>query len=202
MNINLRQLLYWFPAALLILTSGCTGGKFNSMHLGSYQFYGQPKDYSSVSVRSLKDVTDANVFTNALISKLNESKLFHEVREISAGETAATPLLLEVRIMSAVDQSYSSRAFGPAKSDIGVAGRLVDVGQDKVLLTFELSRLAQGGLLGQGGFFTASDEKMRQAIADWLAEDIIAILRKHSNAKDSSAGSPLKFSSVSVLVCN
>ena len=185
----------------LLIAAGCTGGKMNSPLLGStYPFQGSPT-YDSISVRNLKQVSNSDVFLRELVATLNTSKLYHEVMPISLEDEPKTQLLLEIRLMSNVEQTRLAHAMVGTPDQLGLAGRLIDVKSDTVLVTFELSRSAVGGLLGGGGLFAAGEEAMQKSLADWLSQDIVSILKKRPiipNMKTSFA--PIHVPDISVTV--
>ncbi|MGH7466601.1 MAG: hypothetical protein ACRENP_01310 [Longimicrobiales bacterium] len=132
-----------------------------------------------------------NVYTaqllTGLVEQLRQAALFDDVQPGNATTEPTTPLLLEVRLIRVYDADWASRALTSySESSATVVGRLIDRSTDRVLTTFQRSRGGQGGMLGMGGWLTASSDDMARAHINWIATDIINVLRKIPAASRTS----------------
>jgi hypothetical protein len=81
-------------------------------------------------------------------------------------------------ISSIGKRSWGSRALaGNAETSFEVTGEIR--GHDyNQLLTFTKSRSAQGGLFGVGGWATAGSGQMIKQLTDWVADDVLKVIKK------------------------
>jgi len=174
-------LLFFFSFFLI----ACTGPKFMSTVSGSQENWGKHPTIQSISISPLAKfaVSDSTMdpYTPRLLENLKERMgRISDVRKIvilSPTDSIQTPYLLEISVMNTGKAGWGDRAnnYG-SQSEVSVAGRLIDVKADKALITFRKTRMAQGGMLGIGGWLSAGEKQMSRKLIDWLADDVVTIL--------------------------
>ena len=188
-KISIRLTVFFAFFALVIFT-GCTGPKGMAPNHGSHQTWDSipyQKDLSvKVKAYLVKDASYSwdgknagDLFKEILIEKLERQKLFSKVTAISDTETANTALLLEINMELLTDWDSRARLRNQEHCEVGIAGRLVDVKNDKVILTLAEGRAGFGGILGMGGrMHVASAKRLLKQLMEWVAEDITEVLEK------------------------
>lgn len=121
----------------------------------------------------------AAAFEKELIAA--NSKSFTAVSQ-TEGRDDRVPLALDLKLIDVKRSRYGRRASPLAgagtEAGVAVAGRLVDRRLDRVLVTFATFRKSEGGLIGAGGLFTASEPEMIDQLMRWTAQDLIGALKK------------------------
>lgn len=186
----------------LVLATGCAGPKLMSTKTGSHKALGSITPNQEVSIRGLHTAPPAassdddygeqllyiNHLMDNLAEKLRTNSQFSGVTIVAEADNVATPYMLEVKVVGVNKRGWASRATGfggDTQSKASVAGRLVDVAHDQVVLTFEKSRSSQGGLLGMGGWLSAGEEAIAKKHMEWLADDIVAAIHALAATKTS-----------------
>ncbi|KAF0145386.1 MAG: hypothetical protein FD156_956 [Nitrospirae bacterium] len=181
---------------VLITLSGCAGTtKFMSEPLGSCNKFEPIPSTEKISIKMLRPIAAPTEFSDfaqqtfakILAEKLKESQLYSEVNIVSSNDSISTPLLIEVAIANIGlgrqkrDIGYSSVGV---KGEFSVAGRVVDVSKDKILIICEASRLSDrdtvpltSGLFWEGIAIT-SEKSFIKNLMEWVAEDTVEWFKK------------------------
>ncbi len=185
--MNVYKLMKW-PILTLYFScflTACVGPKLFSESSASQEIWEKQTSIRNISVRPLpifaESDTTFDTYTPLLFEKIKEhlknNPEIEEVKILSPTDSAKTHYLLEVSVMNIGGAGWKNRAlYDNTKSEVSIAGRIIDVASDKAIITFRKTRMAQGGLLGMGGWLSAGEKKMSQKLIDWLAGDIVELL--------------------------
>lgn len=176
---------------ILLVLAGCAGQKVMSRSDGSTQTWGLiPKQKDLLlkvtinkeleSRRKTSEIVFliTSKYKESLIEGLERKNLFKNISAISSNESVTSGLLLETNIEVIDAMGWGARRHGTKESSVGIFGRIVDVSEDKTLLTFSKLRQGSGGLLGMGGLLTPGEKTMLTNLMEWLANDTVEMLEK------------------------
>jgi len=169
---------------------GCAGPKFMSKGYRFQQYWGEIPTQKDLSIKitstPLIEKEQAELFTETLTKGLEGKKLFNKISIISPKEYVKTDIVLEVNIEKMVKTGWWARGgrYADSPCEVGVTGKLVDVKQDKTILTFSRERRGEGGLIGSGGCTRAGEDTMINSLLEWAAEDIVEIIGTKENKEN------------------
>ena len=167
---------------IIFALTGCAGPKFISRGPIFHQYWGDipyQKDLSIIITSSTTiEKEAAELFTETLTKGLESQKLFGKIFVISPIEATKTDIVLEVNIENIIKTGWWARggSYSHEPCSVAVTGKLIDVKQDKTILTFSRERSGEGGLLGIGGWLRAGRNTMTNKLVKWVSDDIVKII--------------------------
>lgn len=173
--------------SLCVLT-GCVGPKFMSNSDGKHEAMRPIPKGQHVIITPFDDAGETEkidnqsmgtYFAGALAQKLLALNSFRQVT-VSASRTDSTAIVIAGSVSSFGSGGWGKRAIvGNAQSNFEATGEIRDRNNNK-LLSFTKSRSAEGGLMGAGGWFTAGGGQMKKQLADWVAADVVKVIKKEA----------------------
>ncbi len=179
-----RPLLPYRGLLILFLGGALTAG--GSENVFSYSKWASIPPNKNVSIRLLRPLcaqVDATKFAleslpPALTEKLKRAESFkgRKVDILPSSEAKPSGLLLEVKPIDVLSvpgiPTVTTGLLGGAPGMVAVAGRLVDADKDRILMTFEDTRIVERTILHGG------DRAFIAHLANLIAEDIVAMLEE------------------------
>jgi hypothetical protein len=105
-------------------------------------------NFNSISYKyKYEDKNVNDLFIETIAQKLEDKKIFNKIYIISGVENPKTDYLLEINLEFYNKKGWFERAFEGKYSEIGIYGRLINLRNDKAILTYSEVRIGSGAIL-------------------------------------------------------